>query len=172
MPEEEAQQQIARTDAFIADFRELIASTVVDPASPCEAACRRGLERIGDTVDAVDYVTFANLANLNCGGLLDLIEVQLKCVGGGPDIGLSGRGGIPSRVPAGDRCGIKPAPAIRDRSMTIASRGVLLLEDTNPALALAHVGGDAKLAWPPGFDVKQSSPSSTASRVGRCLNHS
>jgi len=89
MPDEEAQQQIARTGAFIADFRELIASTVVDPASPCEAACRRGLERIGDSVDAVDYVTFANLANLNTalrGGLLDLIEVQLKCVGGGPTL--------------------------------------------------------------------------------------
>jgi hypothetical protein len=89
MPDEEGQQQIPRTDAFIADFRELIASTVVDPASPCEAAFRRGLEPIGDTVDAVDYVTFANLANLNTalrGGLLDLIEVQLKCVGGGPTL--------------------------------------------------------------------------------------
>jgi hypothetical protein len=67
----------------------LIASTVVDPASPCEAACRRGLERIGATVDAVDYVTFANLANVNAalrGGLLDLIEVQLMCVGGGPTL--------------------------------------------------------------------------------------
>ena len=40
-------------------------------------------------MDAVDYVTFANLANLNTalrGGLLDLIEVQLKCVGGGPTL--------------------------------------------------------------------------------------
>ena len=68
---------------------EMIASTVVDLTSPCEAACHRGLERIGATVDAVDYVTFANLANLNTalrGGLLDLIEVQLKCVGGGPTL--------------------------------------------------------------------------------------
>jgi hypothetical protein len=73
MTDEEARQHLERTDAFIAAFRELIASTVVDPASPCEAACRRGLERIGATVDAVDYVVFANLANLNTamrGGLL------------------------------------------------------------------------------------------------------
>jgi hypothetical protein len=38
---------------------------------------------------AVDYVTFANLANLNKalrGELLDPIEVQLKCVGGGPTL--------------------------------------------------------------------------------------
>jgi hypothetical protein len=38
-------------------------------------------------VDAVNYVTHANLANLDTalrGGLLDLIEVKLKCVGGGP----------------------------------------------------------------------------------------
>jgi hypothetical protein len=52
-----------------------------------EAACHRGLERIGATVDAVDYVTYANLANLNAamrGTLLSLIEVRLMCVGAGP----------------------------------------------------------------------------------------
>ena len=89
MTDEGARQQVERTDAFIAAFRELIASTVVDPASPCEAACYRGLERIAATVDAVDYITYANLANLNTalrGGLLDLIEVQLKCIGGGPTL--------------------------------------------------------------------------------------
>jgi len=80
MTDEEARQQIERTGAFIADFRELIASAAaaVDPASPCEAACRRGLDRISATVDAVGYVTFANLANVNAalrGGLLSLIEV-------------------------------------------------------------------------------------------------
>jgi hypothetical protein len=66
-----------------------LASTVVDPASSCEAACRRGLERIGATVDAVDYVVFANPANLNTavrGGLLEVIEVRLMCVGGGPTL--------------------------------------------------------------------------------------
>jgi hypothetical protein len=89
MTDEEVRQQIERTEAFIAAFRELIASTVVDPASPCEATCRSGLERIAATVDAVDYITYANLANLNTafrGGVLDLIEVQLKCVGGGPTL--------------------------------------------------------------------------------------
>jgi hypothetical protein len=89
MTDEEVRQQVERTDRFIAEFRALIASTVVDPASSCEVACHRGLERIAATVDAVDYVTFANLANLNTslrGGLLDLIEVQLKCVGGGPTL--------------------------------------------------------------------------------------
>src|SRR5262245_4450987 len=58
MTDEEARQQVERTDRFIAAFRELIASTVVDPASPCEVACHRGLERIAATVDAVDYVVF------------------------------------------------------------------------------------------------------------------
>jgi hypothetical protein len=89
MTDEEVRQQVERTEAFVAAFRELIASTVIDPASSCEAACRRGLEPIAATVDAVDYVTFANLANLNTalrGELLDLIEVQLKCVGGGPTL--------------------------------------------------------------------------------------
>ena len=93
MSDEEVRQQVERTNDFIADFRELIASTAVDPSSPCEAACYRGLERIAATVDAVDYVTYANLANLNTalrGGLLDLIEVQLKCVGGGPSLDFEG----------------------------------------------------------------------------------
>ena len=47
-----------------------------------------GFARIADTLDAVPYVTMCNLANLNAamrGGLLDLIEVRLMCVGGGPD---------------------------------------------------------------------------------------
>jgi hypothetical protein len=69
MSDEEARQQVERTDAFIGAFRELIASTAVDPSSPCEAACYRGLERIAATVDAVDYVTYANLANLNAASL-------------------------------------------------------------------------------------------------------
>jgi len=87
MTDEEVRQQTERADRFIADFRALIASTAVDPAS--EAACNRGFERISATADAVDYVTYANLANLNTalrGGLLDLIEVQLECVGGGPTL--------------------------------------------------------------------------------------
>jgi len=87
MTDAEVRQQVERTDRFIAAFRELIASTIVDPASPCEAACLRGLERIAATVDAVDYGTMCNLANINAamrGGLMQIIEVHLLAVGGGP----------------------------------------------------------------------------------------
>ena len=75
------------TDAFIAEFRTLIAAIVVDPASPCAAETRNGLKRIAATVDGVDYITYANLANINTvlrGGLLSVIEVRLMCVGAGP----------------------------------------------------------------------------------------
>jgi hypothetical protein len=40
-------------------------------------------------VDAVDYVTYANLANINeamRGGLLNVIEVYLLAVGAGPTL--------------------------------------------------------------------------------------
>ena len=89
MTDEEARQQVERTDAFIAEFRALIASIVVDPTSSCAGEARSGLERIAATVDTVDYVTYANLANINTvlrGGLLSVIEVQLMCVGGGPTL--------------------------------------------------------------------------------------
>jgi len=91
MSDEEARQQVERTDHFIAEFYELIAFTAaaVDLASPREAACRRGLVRIGATVDAVNHITYANLANLNLvtqGTLLSSIEVQLMCVGAGPTL--------------------------------------------------------------------------------------
>jgi hypothetical protein len=86
MADAEVADQIERADRFVADFREMIAATVVDPASPCADAQRRGLQRIAATLDAVTYVTFCNLANLDAalrGGVLDLIEVLLMCVGGG-----------------------------------------------------------------------------------------
>ena len=89
MTDEEARQQVERTDAFIAEFRALIASIVVDPASSCAAETRNGLERIAATVDGVEYVTYANLANINTamrGGLMSLIEVRLMCVGAGPTL--------------------------------------------------------------------------------------
>ena len=72
MTDEEARQQALRTDRFIAEFR-----------------ARSGLERIAATVNTVDYVLFANLANINTamrGGLMSLIEVKLMCVGGGPTL--------------------------------------------------------------------------------------
>jgi hypothetical protein len=55
----------------------------------CADAQRRGLRRIADTLDAVPYVTFCNLANLNAathGALLEVIEVRLMCVGAGPTL--------------------------------------------------------------------------------------
>jgi hypothetical protein len=39
----EIRQQVARTDAFIAEFREMVATTAVDAASPCADHQRRGL---------------------------------------------------------------------------------------------------------------------------------
>lgn len=89
MTDAEVAAQIERADRFIADVREMIAATVVDPASACADYQRRGLQRIADTVDAVPYLTMCNLSNLNTalrGGLMDLIEVRLMCVGGGPTL--------------------------------------------------------------------------------------
>jgi hypothetical protein len=89
MTDAEVRQQVERADRFIADFGEMIAATVVDPASPRADAKRRWLRRIADTVDAVPFVTMCNLSNLDAalrGGLLDLIEVRLMCVGGGPTL--------------------------------------------------------------------------------------
>ena len=48
-------------------------------------------------MDAVDYVVFANLANLNaamCGGLMSVIEVHLMCVGGGPTLDFQDAAGF------------------------------------------------------------------------------
>jgi hypothetical protein len=73
-------------DAFITAFRELIASTAVEPVRSNEAACRRGLARLSESVDAVDYVTYCNLSNLNVamdGLLLVVIKVQLRLIGNG-----------------------------------------------------------------------------------------
>ena len=94
MTDAEVADQIERADRFIADFREMIAATVVDPGSACADYQRRGLQRIADTLEAVPYVTFCNLANLDAalrGGLLDLIEVQLMSVGGGPTLDFETR---------------------------------------------------------------------------------
>jgi hypothetical protein len=91
MTDEEVRQQVERADAFIAAFRELIASAVdaVDPASPARLPAIVGLERIAATVDAVEYVVFCNLANVNAamrGTLLDVLGVKLMCVGQGPTL--------------------------------------------------------------------------------------
>ena len=84
MTDAEVADQIERADRFIGQLREMIAETVVDPASLCPDAQRRGLRRIADTLDAVPYLS--NLDAAMRGGLLDLIEVRLMCVGGGPTL--------------------------------------------------------------------------------------
>src|SRR6476660_7121272 len=89
MTDAEVAAQIERADRFVAGFREMVAATAVDPASLCADYQRRGLARIAATLDAVPFVTFCNLSNLNAamrGGLLDLIEVHLLAVGGGPTL--------------------------------------------------------------------------------------
>ena len=89
MTDAQVAAQVERADCFIEQLGDAIAATTVDPASACADAQRRGLQRIADTLDAVPYVTMCNLANLNAamrGGLLDLIEVGLLAVGGGPTL--------------------------------------------------------------------------------------
>ena len=51
MTDAEIRQQVERTDHFIADFREMVAATAVDPASLCADAQRHGLQRIATTLD-------------------------------------------------------------------------------------------------------------------------
>jgi hypothetical protein len=89
MTDAEVREQVQRADHFIEQLREMIAATAVDPASPCADASRRGLQRIAATLDAVPFVTFCNLSNLDAalrGGLLSMIEVQLLAVGAGPTL--------------------------------------------------------------------------------------
>jgi hypothetical protein len=89
MTDTEAADQIERTNRFIADLREMIAATAVDSRSLCADDRRCGLERIAATLDAVPFVTMCNLSNINAamrGGLLEVIEVNLMCVGGGPTL--------------------------------------------------------------------------------------
>ena len=87
MTDAQVAAQVERADRFIAEFREMIAASVVDPASACAGEHRRGLRRIADTVDAVPYVTMCKLSNLDAalrGGVMEVIELRLMCVGAGP----------------------------------------------------------------------------------------
>jgi hypothetical protein len=82
-------QQVERTDLFIKQLRDAIDAVAVDPESLCADDQRRGLQRIGATLDAVPYVTMSNLANINVamrGALLSVFEVHLMCVGAGPTL--------------------------------------------------------------------------------------
>jgi hypothetical protein len=93
MTDAEVADQIARADRFIADFREMVAATMVDPRSPCAGAHRRGLQRIADTLDAVPFVTMYNLSNLHAAyrnrmgmTIMSVIEVYLMSAGTGPTL--------------------------------------------------------------------------------------
>jgi hypothetical protein len=124
MTDAEVADQIDRADRFIEQLRDAIAATVVDPDSPCADYKRRGLRRIAATLDAVPFVTVCNLANLNTamrGGLMDLIEVNRGASDvcrWWPDIGLSGRSGVPHRVPADDRHGPSAAAQLTPTATT------------------------------------------------------
>jgi hypothetical protein len=93
MTDAEVDQQITRADRFIADLRDLIADAIANPVTALDqhGQC---LRRIAATLDAVPYVTFANLSNLDAawrsrfGGmtLLSVIEVHLMAAGGGPTL--------------------------------------------------------------------------------------
>ena len=89
MTDAEVAAQIERADRFTADFRGMVAATEVDPRSPCADDHLRGLARIAETLDAVDYGTMCNLSNLDValrGGLVDLIALRPMCVGAGPTL--------------------------------------------------------------------------------------
>jgi hypothetical protein len=88
MTDVEVCEQVERADDFIDAFREMVAATTIDPRC-CADETRAGLARIAASLDAVPYVTMCNLANINAamrGELLELIEVQLMCVGAGPTL--------------------------------------------------------------------------------------
>jgi hypothetical protein len=87
MTDVEVREHVERADAFIEQLRIAISETVVDPTSSCTDEARRGLQRVAEPLDAVPYVTFANLANLNIatkGMIMELATVKLLAVGGGP----------------------------------------------------------------------------------------
>lgn len=84
-----------RTDAFIETLRETISETIgdLDPHSPCVDEARACLKRITDSLDAVPYVTFANMANIDAAmvkrtgsGVMRVLELQLRAVGCGPEM--------------------------------------------------------------------------------------
>ncbi len=164
MTDEEARQQIERTDAFIADFRELIASTAaaVDPASPCEAACRRRLDRISATVDAVGDVTFGNLANVDAalrGGLLSLIEVRLNLRRRQPYTQLRRRKCLPRRA----------QPHFRES--TLATTALRPIVDAGRALADASTLGPG-CTWAEATPEGTLNPGSSRPTPNRCRSQS
>ena len=93
MTDAEVAATISRTDAFIEAVGNAISEAIaaVDPASPCASEARRGLARISATLCEADYVMMSNLSVLDLAmknrigtGLLPIIELHLRAVGGGP----------------------------------------------------------------------------------------
>jgi len=84
MTDAEVRDQVQRAEVFREALRDAIASTAI-----MSDAQRRGLQRIASTLDAVDFIVLCNLANLDAaldGILMELIEVKLLAVGGGPTL--------------------------------------------------------------------------------------
>ena len=73
---------------FIEQLRDAIAEAIANPVNTIDQH-DQCLERIAATLEAVPFVTMCNLANLDValrGGLLDLLELRLTCVGAGPTL--------------------------------------------------------------------------------------
>jgi hypothetical protein len=89
MTDAEVRAQVERTEAFISQFIEMVAEAIVDPAGSPVGQHGQALQRIAATVDRVEFVTFANLANLNAamgGHFMSVIELYLQCAGLGPTL--------------------------------------------------------------------------------------
>jgi hypothetical protein len=76
--------QIARTDVFVVEFREMVAATAVDPASPSADARRRGLERIAATLDAVPAISRLGLSPCRQRETNAPFESEIPCGAVGP----------------------------------------------------------------------------------------
>src|SRR5262245_15741846 len=84
MTDAEAHEYVVRTEAFLDGFFELLANT-----EPVNQSAGRQLVVIAKTIDGVDYIKLCNLATLNDvtqGALLQAIEMELKCIGAGPEL--------------------------------------------------------------------------------------
>jgi hypothetical protein len=89
MSDAELAASVARTDRFVTELRELIAATRFDPIVRDSVVHRRILERIGASLDAVDYGVLANLATVNVatrGLILATLLVKLLCAGAAPEL--------------------------------------------------------------------------------------
>ena len=112
MTDDQVRDQVERADRFVEQLRDAIAGTMIDPASLCADAQRRTLRRIAETLDAVEYVTFANLANLDAAmhGAADAIDRgRTDGVRRRSRSGLCRRRIVPAQVPADDRHGAQAA---------------------------------------------------------------